>query len=78
MVRGFTIGSATFSFGDASGGGFGSSWQESKRIAYRYGTWGENMEGQSSNLREFTNLVDTIDEMAEQGSLAGKEIFFFH
>ena len=77
LVRGFAIGSATFSFGDASGGGFGSSWQESKRIAYRYGTWGENMEGQSSNLREFTNLVDTIDEMAEQGSLAGKEIFLF-
>ena len=77
LVRGFAIGSATFSFGDASGGGFGSSWEESKSIAYCYGTWGEKMEGQSSNLIEFTNLADTIEEMADQGSLAGKEIFLF-
>ena len=77
LVRGFSICSALFGFGDASGGGFGSSWQAKIGISYRYGTWSEKMDGQSSNLRELTNLVDTIDEMALQGSLTGKEIFLF-
>ena len=77
LVRGFAICCAIFGFGDASGGGFGSSWESDKGIAYRFGTWSEKMDNQSSNLREFTNLVDTIDEMAEQGNLVGKEIFLF-
>ena len=75
LVRGFSIGCALFGFGDASGGGFGSSWDAKIGIAYRFGTWSEAMDGQSSNLRELTNLVDTIDEMATQGGLTGKEIF---
>jgi hypothetical protein len=77
LVRGSKIGTAVFGFGDASGGGFGSSWESSRGTAYRFGTWGDDMSDQSSNLREFTNLVDTLVEMGKQGVLEGTEVFLF-
>jgi hypothetical protein len=76
-VRGKQISSAICGFGDASGGGFGSSWDTSQGINYRFGTWGENMDSESSNLREFLNLVDTLEEMCKAGELKGTEIFLF-
>ena len=75
LVRGYSLGCALFAFGDASGGGFGSSWQTTKGVSYRYSTWDKSMDGQSSNLRELMNLVDTIEEMAKQNTLKGKELF---
>jgi hypothetical protein len=77
LVRGNAIQFALFGFGDASGGGFGSSWEKAGKVSYRFGTWGDDMDGESSNLRELTNLVDTLDEMGEQGALKGAEIFLF-
>jgi hypothetical protein len=77
LVRGESIKCSLFGFGDASGGGFGSSWESNKGISYRFGTWGKDMDNQSSNLRELRNLVDTIDEMVSQGSLSGSELFLF-
>ena len=77
LIRGLAICYALFGFGDASGGGFGSSWQVKEGTAYRYGTWSRSMDGESSNLRELTNLVDTLKEMADQDELKGKEIFLF-
>jgi hypothetical protein len=77
LVRGKQISSAIFGFGDASGGGFGSSWETSEGIAYRFGTWGENMDSESSNLREFLNLVDTLEKMCEDDKFRGTEIFLF-
>jgi hypothetical protein len=35
------------------------------------------MSDESSNLREFTNLVDTLVEMGKQGVLEGTEVFLF-
>ena len=40
LVRGKQISSAIFGFGDASGGGFGSSWETPKGLVYRFGTRG--------------------------------------
>ena len=77
LIRGNSIQCAFFGFGDASGGGFGSSWDKGEKIAYRFGTWGEDMDNESSNQRELRNLVDTLDEMGLQGALKGKEIFLF-
>ena len=77
LVRGYSLGCAIFAFGDASGGGFGSSWESAKGISYRYGTWAKSMDGESSNLRELMNLVETIEEMVEQNTLKGKELFLF-
>ena len=41
LVRGKQISSTIRGFGDASGGGFGGSWDTSQGIAYRFSTWGE-------------------------------------
>ena len=78
LVRGNKIGVCLVGFGDASGGGFGSSWdKESFDIAYRFGTWGPELDDGSSNLREFTNLADTLEEMGRQGDLKNMEVFLF-
>ena len=78
LVRGNKIGVCLVGFGDASGGGFGSSWdKESLDIAYRFGTWGPELDDGSSNLREFTNLADTLEEMGRQGDLKNTEVFLF-
>jgi hypothetical protein len=77
LVRGQSISCAIFGFGDASGGGFGSSWESNSGTAYRYGTWSRDMDDESSNLREFTNFVETLEEMGKQDNLRGREIFLF-
>ncbi|GFH49897.1 hypothetical protein CTEN210_06373 [Chaetoceros tenuissimus] len=77
LVRGKALAFIRFGFGDASGGGFGSSWEFEGDIIYRYGVWGKEMDLSSSNLREFTNQVDSLETMGEQGLLDGVEVFFF-
>ena len=47
LVRGKQISSAICGFGDASGGNFGSSWDNAHGVAYRYGTCTENMDSES-------------------------------
>ena len=66
-------------FGDASGEGFGASWTRAvlEEIGYRFGIWGAFGEDTSSNLREFHNLVDSVERMGEAGDLRGKEVFVF-
>ena len=66
-----------YHFGDASGGGFGSSWETSQGFWYCYGMWGRDEEEASSNLCELKNLVETLEVMAQEGNLAGHEIFMF-
>ena len=63
LVRRKRIKSTNYGFGDASGGGFGSSWDTEQGMAYCFGTSGENMDLESFNLREFRNLVDTLEKM---------------
>ena len=76
LVRGKAIQGAHYGFGDASGKGFGASWEvRNGELYYRLGTWGADMDGQSSNLRELKNLVDTLEVMAKLGHLVGFEIF---
>ena len=64
-------------FGDASGEGFGSTWTKGKSVHYRYGVWGLESEGTSSNFRELKNLVETLETMGSGGELIGKEMFIF-
>ena len=77
LVRGAIIKYVLLSFGDASGGGFGSSWEIDDKIEFRFGTWDESMSYESSNLRELTNLVDTLEEMDSKHNLTGTEVFLF-
>ena len=78
LVRGTLIHSALYGFGDASGGGFGSSWEVEGKVKWRLGTWGsEDSENSSSNLRELKNLVETLEVMGVEGDLTGMECFLF-
>jgi hypothetical protein len=76
LVRGKAIKEAEYGFGDASGKGFGASWEvRNGELYYRLGTWGTDMSNQSSNLRELKNLLETLEIMARLGHLTGFEIF---
>ena len=78
LVRGTKIKKIQLVFGDASGSGFGSTWETSNgTIRYRYGLWGSDMNDSSSNLRELLNLVETLEKMQLEGELEGTEIYVF-
>jgi len=72
LVRGKALTFVLYGFGDASGGGFGSSWETAQGVRYRYGTWGRDEEDASSNLRELKNLVETLEVMAQEVSEYGR------
>ena len=79
QVRSDTIFVALFGCGDASGCGFGAAFQlPQKKLSYRVGAWGKDIVvGESSNWKEFTNCVESLEEEASLGHLDNTEVFFF-
>ena len=78
LIRGASIVEAAYVFGDASGEGFGSSWVNKEgAIGFRFGIWGEEGDGSSSNYRELRNLIETLERLGELGELIGREVFLF-
>ena len=66
LLRGDKIMVVRYGFGDASGNGFGATWnkQKSSDISYRFGIWDEeDNDGRSSNYWELTKLVETLEEL---------------
>ncbi len=64
------------SFGDAYGSGFGNSILNEAGInSYQVGVWSYLEASNSSNRREFTNVVDAIEEEASNGNLDNSELF---
>ena len=83
-MRGSKLNTAKLVFGDASGGGFGSSWEKGKvegeddeRVGFRFGTWDSQSSEESSNYRELRNLTETLELMGNDGELDGTELFVF-
>ena len=68
FVRGENMLVVKYDFGDASGVGFGSSWESAMGVKYRVGIWGSNNIDKSSNCREMRNLVDTVELMEKEKS----------
>ena len=66
-----------YGFGDASGGGFGTTLEEKEGIKVFAGTWNERGNKKSSNFRELSNLVLRLEAEATLGNLEGAELFFF-
>jgi hypothetical protein len=67
-------------FGDASGGGFGTSlWTKgSGMVDLTYGTRRSEMSKESSNFREFANFVRRVEQLMRDGKLKpGTELFMF-
>ena len=58
-----------YGFVDASGSGFGGTLLEYYKIRYRIGTWSRVEDDNSSNRREFENLVCTVEEEGGVGML---------
>ncbi len=69
---------AIHGFGDASKDGFGASIEvEGKGIVWRSGAWSLFVRQESSNFREFRNLLEMIAALVDDGSLVGHEFFMF-
>jgi hypothetical protein len=75
LLRASRIYTILYGFADASGSGFGSTIMLEGGIKYRIGTWDSDTEEESSNFREFENVVDTLREEAEAGNLRNALIF---
>jgi hypothetical protein len=67
-----------YGFADASGGGLGSTVTvPGSGIRCRIGVWGKDDESESSNFKEFENVVLTVEEEARNGLLNGASMFLF-
>ena len=67
-----------YGFGDASGSGFGATFEIKGDIIYEYGQWTtEESEGSSSNWRELKNLVDSLTRFLRLVPPGGCEVFIF-
>jgi hypothetical protein len=65
-------------FGDASKDGFGASIDiDGKGVVWRSGAWNVSIREESSNFREFRNLVESIESFVASGDLRGHELFMF-
>jgi hypothetical protein len=61
VVRSSRIIVTLYGFGDASGEGFGRTLLTPKGLKFDFGLWGRDISNQSSNYREFKNLVDLVE-----------------
>jgi hypothetical protein len=69
---------AACSFVDASGRGFGSTFQVGNKVFFQHGQWAERIsETMSSNWREFANLVESLEAEVRERGLSDCEIFLF-
>ena len=74
-VRCAVVFAIIYGFADASGKGFGSTVLGSDGTRYRIGIWDPDTEDETSNFREFENVVESLEEEASKGQLKGAEIY---
>jgi hypothetical protein len=78
LARPAKLAHAIYGFGDASKEGFGVSIEiQGRGVVWRSGTWSKSMRKESSNYREFRNLVEMIETLVENGTLRGHELVLF-
>ena len=63
-LRSKEIITVVYGFGDASGTGLGATFTCGSGFNFRIGVWGVDDSGESSNWREFTNIVDSLEDEA--------------
>jgi hypothetical protein len=66
IIRSSTVMLAFYGFGDASGSGFGSTFTGHNGTSYRYGLWGSDLQGASSNYRELFNLTEAAEAHVQE------------
>jgi hypothetical protein len=77
MIRPLRVYKVIYGFGDASGKGFGSTVTSPAGTKYRIGIWEPDAEDNSSNWREFENIVEALEEEAACGNLCGTLVYMF-
>jgi hypothetical protein len=77
FVRSKAIHTVVYGFADASGGGFGSTLGTDDSTSYTHGIWDVDEGGMSSNFRELSNLVVTLEQGMETGQLHLTEVWIF-
>lgn len=63
LIRGESVKKAIYGFGDTSGKGFGGSWEVNGNVVFQFGIWGDEMEITSSNYKEASNDIKSIEAM---------------
>ena len=76
-LRSKTAVTVVFGFGDASGSGLGSTFTSGAGFSFRIGVSGSFDQDESSNWKEFTNVVQSLEEEGKAGYLANTELFMF-
>jgi hypothetical protein len=76
-LRSKEIVTVIYGFGDASGTGLGATFTCGSGFSYRIGVWGSDDSAQSSNWREFSNIVESLEDEAMTGNLDKAEVFMF-
>ena len=76
-IRTKKIITVVYGFGDASGSGLGATFTNGTGFSYRVGVWGPDDAVESSNWKEFTNVVESLEEEAAIGNLCDSEVFMF-
>ena len=75
-VRSTKVILVVYGFIDASGSGFGSTVLVKGDIKYRIGTWSSMEDQNSSNWREFENLVCEVEHAGKSGWLNDSTVLF--
>jgi hypothetical protein len=65
-----------YGFADASGTGFGSSLRLFESLSYRIGVWNKDEASETSNYREFSNVIESLEEEGASGRLTDCMVFF--
>jgi hypothetical protein len=78
LIRTNSILQILYGFGDASGKGFGSTMLSNQGVKVRIlGLWEGDVEDNSSNWKEFENVVEALEEEGNNGVLDGCLVYFF-
>jgi hypothetical protein len=64
-----------YGFVDASGCGVGATITTPSGLRFREGVWGVDSSDESSNWREYTNLVEFLENEAALGNLEGATVY---
>lgn len=76
-IRSKAILTIVYGFGDASGTGLGATFTCEGGFNFRIGVWGSAENPESSNWKEFTNIVESLEDEARSGNLADSEVYMF-
>jgi hypothetical protein len=77
IIRSSSVSSPRYRFGDASGTGLESSLLVSHSLKVTQGVWGHREARASSNFRELSNLVDTLELGLSSSLLKDTKFFLF-